>query len=295
MVGFQLAVFTDEISQDLDKALAVAREYNLDGVEIRSVWDRPPQALDHRDVAEVKRLINRSGLRVCSIGSPFLKCDVDSPDEYRQHLDILDRCIALADALRAPLIRGFTFWRKGPLGDYWDRILDHFPEPVRKIERAGLVLGIENEHSTFIGTGRDLARFLAAVDSPHLRAVWDPANSVHDVDGNEVPYPDGYEALRNWIAHVHIKDAGKNEAGKPVPACLGDGVIDLKGQLRALDRDGYEGFVSLETHWRPQALSDEELERPGGAHFSQEGEYATRRCLEWLEAALAEMGGAGKA
>jgi len=295
MVGFQLAVFTDEISQDLEKALAVAREFNLDGVEIRSVWDRPPQALDREEIAEARRLIDRAGLRVCSIGSPFFKCDIDSPEQYREHLDILDRCIGLADALGAPVIRGFTFWRTGDPGSRWQTILDHFLEPVRKIEAAGLMLGIENEHSTFIGTGRDLARFLAEIDSPHVRAVWDPANSVHDVAGNEVPYPDGYQAVRPWIQHVHIKDAGRDPQGKPIPVCLGDGVIDLKGQLRALDADGYEGFVSLETHWRPRALNEEELNRPGGSTFSEEGEYATRRCLEWLEAALAEMGGAAPA
>lgn len=295
MAGFQLAVFTDEISQDLEKALNVAREYRLDGVEIRSVWDRPPQALDRRDVAEIKRLVDQSGLRVCSIGSPFFKCDIDSAEECKEHLGILERCIALADALGAPVIRGFTFWRKGDLESHWQRILDHFPEPVRKIERAGLILGIENEHSTFIGTGRNLARFLAEVDSAHLRAVWDPANSVHDLEGNEVPYPDGYEAVKAWTDHIHIKDVAKDQDGKPFPVCLGDGVIDLKGQLRALERDGYKGFVSLETHWRPKALSEEELNRPGGDTFSEEGEYASRRCLQWLQAAVAEMGGSSTA
>jgi L-ribulose-5-phosphate 3-epimerase len=291
MAGFRLAVFTDEISQDLEKALGVVQEYALDGVEIRSVWDRPPQALDKKDIAEAKRLIDRAGLRVCSIGSPFFKCDIDSPEECREHLEILERCIGLADALGAPIIRGFTFWRKGDLESHWQRILDHFPEPVRKLERAGLILGIENEHSTFIGTGEKLARFLAEIDSPHVRAVWDPANSVHDIDDDEIPYPDGYEAIKQWVDHVHIKDADKDENGKPFPVCLGDGVIDMKGQLRALEEDGYRGYVSLETHWRPKALSEEELNRPGGATFSQEGEYATRRCLEWLHATLTEMGG----
>jgi len=291
MVGYRLAVFTDEISQDLEKALWVAREYALDGVEIRSVWDKPPQSLDREDVAEILRLVGRAGLQVCGIGSPFYKCDIDSPKECKEHLGILESCIALADALGAPVIRGFTFWRKPDLEGHWQSILDHFPEPVRMMEQSGLVLGIENEHSTFIGTGKVLARFLAEIDSPHVKAVWDPANSVHDLEGDEIPFPGGYEAVKPWLEHVHIKDADKDEKGNPFPVCLGDGVIDLEGQLEALEKDGYTGYVSLETHWRPKALNEEELNRPGGANFSKEGEYASRRCLEWLREKVAGIGG----
>ena len=40
MSGFRLGVITDEISQELSEALDVAEEFALDGVEIRSVWDR---------------------------------------------------------------------------------------------------------------------------------------------------------------------------------------------------------------------------------------------------------------
>ncbi|NIR00558.1 MAG: hypothetical protein GTN78_10215, partial [Gemmatimonadales bacterium] len=34
----KLAVFTDEVSQDLETALKLAVRYNLDGVELRTVW-----------------------------------------------------------------------------------------------------------------------------------------------------------------------------------------------------------------------------------------------------------------
>ena len=36
---------------------------------------------------------------------------------------------------------------------------------------------------------------------------------------------------------------------KPLWCPLGEGVIDWRGQMEALVRDGYNGWISLETHW----------------------------------------------
>jgi sugar phosphate isomerase/epimerase len=35
----------------------------------------------------------------------------------------------------------------------------------------------------------------------------------------------------------------------PLWCALGDGVVGWRGQVDALVRDGYEGWLSLETHW----------------------------------------------
>lgn len=44
---FKYGVITDEISQDFETALDVAAKYKLDGVEIRSVWDKSAHELDN--------------------------------------------------------------------------------------------------------------------------------------------------------------------------------------------------------------------------------------------------------
>ena len=50
------------------------------------------------------------------------------------------------------------------------------------------------------------------------------------------------------IVHVHAKDCHM-EGLTPVWGPLGTRAIDWKGQIAALLRDGYEGYLSLETHW----------------------------------------------
>ena len=59
------------------------------------------------------------------------------------------------------------------------------------------------------------------------------------------PFPDGYSYVRDRLIHVHRKDVdGEGNWTK-----VGTGKIDYRGQLRALDDDGYGGALSLETHY----------------------------------------------
>jgi sugar phosphate isomerase/epimerase len=48
---------------------------------------------------------------------------------------------------------------------------------------------------------------------------------------------------------LSLKDATKTTKGVEW-AAMGKGMIDWVGQYKALKRDGYHHFVSLETHWR---------------------------------------------
>ena len=76
------------------------------------------------------------------------------------------------------------------------------------------------------------------------------------------------------IGHVHCKDAIRKPGGGPEWACMGKGEIDFVGQFRALARDGYHGFVVLETHWHG----------PAGA------EESTRQSMAGMKAQLAQAG-----
>ena len=53
-------------------------------------------------------------------------------------------------------------------------------------EREGVILGLENEHACFIGTGAEAGRIAGAINSPHLKIVWDPGNAYF---AGETPYP----------------------------------------------------------------------------------------------------------
>ncbi|MGH9354350.1 MAG: TIM barrel protein, partial [Terriglobia bacterium] len=86
------------------------------------------------------------------------------------------------------------------------------------------------------------------INNPSLRGNWDPGNAVML---GEVPYPDGYNAVKGLFAHMHVKDARKDPTtGRLRWAPVGAGVIDWKGQIKAVLDSGYNGTMSLETHYR---------------------------------------------
>lgn len=278
---FKLSVITDEVSQDLEVAAKFAYRFNLDGIEIRSVWGKNPHKLIE-DISAIKKILRKYGLKVSAIASPFFKADINNEKEYVEHINILKKCIFLAKSLDTYIIRGFTFWRRNNLYEFLDKIIEKFQKPIEIVESEGVLLGIENEPSTFIGNGKELALFLDKLKTKNVKAIWDPGNDIWDPSG-EKPYPEGYNYIKKKIIHVHIKDGiRQGSEGKPECVILGEGEVDYTGQLRALKEDGYKGYLSLETHWRPKKLSKELLYKPGGENFSYLGEEASKICMQHL-------------
>ena len=280
---FKLSVISDEISQDFQRVVDVCQEFGVEQVEPRSVWDSPLHKLSDQQVAEMKRILDAAGMGVAAIASPFLKCDLGNEEQYQEHLGILRRCIEIARVLDTNIIRGFTFWKPGPAEAVWQQIIDAFDEPIAICEAEDVYLGIENEASTHIATAAEAERLYAALGSKRVQAIWDPANEVYAEDG-ELPFPDAFERMKPNLIHVHIKDAvhtpDADDPARCVPVGIG-GYINYHAQFKALMDMGYDGACSLETHWRPAADLDEDLlNRPGGAAFSEGGEYASRVCLE---------------
>ena len=284
----KLGVFTDEVSQDLDRAIKLAARFSVEGVEIRSVWNKPVQHLNDEEVSRIRGALDKAGLRVCAIASPVFKCELDDEPAHRDHLDYLRSCIRIAKALDTSIIRIFTFWKRGPSGPVWGKIKAGFRPAIPIAEEAGVTLGLENEASTYCATAAETKRFIEEMNSPALKVVWDPCNEVY-ADEGITPYPDAYRLVEPWLIHLHVKDAKRDPGAKEATIMpVGEGVVDWKGQFRELLTKGYGGYACLETHWRPQALTEEEMNRPGGESFSESGEYASAQCMESMISILAE-------
>lgn len=290
---FTRAVISDEISQDLDLAAGMAKQFGLNQLEIRTAWDVRIDNMSADELARVKDIAQRNGLGIVCLATPFLKCALGNEQEYQEHLQILRRSIRAAHALGAQIIRTFTFWKQGDLAPHFDEIVRLYAEPARIAAGEGVILGIENEPACYVGIGREAAEFIEAVKHPSVKAVWDPGNAYWT--GLEEAVPDGYQRIKPHIAHVHLKDVLRKD-GESAATVLGQGNVKIEEQLALLVRDGYTGCASLETHYRVKAhLSEEAVNRPGGSAFSEGGEEASRLCLEAWNQMMARLPDAARA
>lgn len=259
---FWLGVITDEVSQDIFEAAAFAECHGLECLEVRSVNNHSPFDFTDEDIADIQAAAKKYGLAVSAISAPLFKCNFSDPEAVKDHVRKFETCAQRAKELGASLIRGFDFWEEGVS-------LEDRAKAYRQIgeicEKYGIVCVVESDPSVHSNTPSKLAQLMKAIENPCIKALYDPGNEVW-VTGKASE--DGYDMLKAYIAHVHIKDAEIKE-GNPEAVKIGTGVVDYPAIFRKLFRDGYSGCVMLETHYRKNAeLTEEQLKLPGGSGFS---------------------------
>lgn len=281
---YKTAFISDEVSQDLPTAAGLAVRYGLDALEIRSVRERNPFQMTREDFRYVKSVCDDQGLAICAVASPLFKCHLDSQAEYEDHLAGLGRCIEAAHLWGTRLIRGFTFWRDGMGPESFPRIAERYQRAIRMAEEEDVIIVVESEPSVCTVNMQMLHDFLELLGSDRVAALWDPGNEVSD-PGTPPPYPVGFELLKPWIRHVHLKDA-RSTVGQDFyePALMGQGDVDFHGALKRLKAEGYQGYVSIETHYRmkKETFSESQLAQPQGSAFSDGGYEATSAYLDIL-------------
>jgi L-ribulose-5-phosphate 3-epimerase len=259
---FRIAAITDEFSPDLETALGSMAEIGMTGAELRMVFGKNVIDLTDDELDRAIGLVRARGMEIISIASPLLKCVLpDAPEvdaRFQQDMfaskhtfvdqpRLTARAFEIARRTGARIIRVFSYWRTVRPEACFERVVEALHGLAGQAAAHDLIIGLENEHACHIATGAETGRLLAAVDHPSLKIVWDPANAM--VSG-ERPFPDGYAKVPpGRIVHVHAKDCTIGENHKSTWVELGTGDIDWTGQIAALARDGYGGWISLETHW----------------------------------------------
>ena len=270
---FRVAVINDEISPDFDHVChVVSREFGLGWIELRSMWGKNTMDLNDAQITEAKKILAKYSLQVTDIASPLFKTDwPDAPRSpygskgdmhgadavaFKHQDEVLERSIALAKQFNTGKVRCFDFWRLDDVAPYRTTIDEKLRAAAEVAGKQDILLVLENEFECNTATGREAARTLNAIPTPHLALNWDPGNAV--MRGELDAFPAAWETIpKNRIHHCHVKNAVKNAEGKIEWAPVGTGYIDWTAQFRALRAMGYKDAVSLETHWHGAATPEE--------------------------------------
>jgi sugar phosphate isomerase/epimerase len=270
---FKITVINDEISPDFDHACYVAsHDFGMNWIELRSMWGKNVMSLSEAEIDESKKILAKYKLQVTDIASPLFKTDWPGAPKsqygskgdmhaaaeatFKQQDEILDKAIALAKQFNTDKVRCFDFWRLDDVSPYRAAIDEKLRSAAEFAGKQGVLLVLENEFECNTATGREAARTLNAIPSPHLALNWDPGNAI--MRGELDTFPTAWEMLpKNRIHHCHCKNAIKNAAGKIEWAPVDKGYIDWTAQFRALKQMDYHDAVSLETHWRGGGTPEE--------------------------------------
>ncbi len=250
----RISGFADEIAEDVDTQFRVLNKLDIRYFEPRGIDGKNIAELSDGEVAALKEKMERCGIKASSIGSPIGKIRLD--EDFQAHFEKFQRVVDIAERLEAGYIRMFSFYppeRPDSAAGEGDGAAHEWTagereEVICRLRRmtayAGerdVVLLHENEKGIYGDTAERCADLMRELGCRHFQAVFDPANFVQCGQDTK----EAYEAPRNFIAYVHVKDA-REEDGNVVPAGAGDGNVGhiLKGLLDS----GYEGYLSLEPH-----------------------------------------------
>ena len=256
----RISAITDEIGKTRDEAIAFAHQYGLKFVEIRN----PPG--DNREYftlsePEIKldavRFANE-GLKVSFINTSLLKFTWPGMEPVRRRPEDaaarekrlaaekarwdsreqdLDKAIRCAHTMGCDKVRVFTGTRVADPSTTFSRIAETLGAMAVKAEREKIHLLVENEASQNVATSAELAELMKLTPSGWIGMNWDP----HNAYGKETSFPDGYSLLpKKRILNVQVKAKGVMPESPEKE--------DWKGIVLALERDGYQGKIGLETH-----------------------------------------------
>ena len=133
----------------------------------------------------------------------------------------------------------------------WEKLKLLLEPAVQLAEDEGVTLVVETGNNAMVTSAYLARKLVGELGSDRLRVLWDPGNSLYCA---EPAYPDGYEALGDCLAHLHVKDLRVNIPKATVEQCrFGEGQMaaHFGDIVSALGRDGFQGVVSLESVYRP--------------------------------------------
>ncbi len=271
----KLGVITDGIDDDYERAVSVMSEVGAEYAELQLLWGKEVGEHSDAEIARIREINERAGIEVsCVSRRNFIGLPVSidpQSQEFQQHVDYFVKTMDMAAELDAPLVRIMTLSKVNTLWGYhgfdhwmsnnntsWSKFLRLMEIPVQMAADRGVTLCFETGTSQVITSGYLARRLVEDLGADNLKILWDVCNALYV---NETPFPDAYEEVREYLAHIHIKDWRADIIRSTVDAVpIGEGDLGpfLDPIARELRADKYEGTISLESVYRPDGGSWED-------------------------------------
>ena len=246
----KLSIVSDEISYDFESAVEIGCQWGLRNYELRLVWLERVPYIPQKGVDIIKKAIKDYQINITTLSPGLFKVPLNSEEMETHRKRLLQETFKLAREFNTDRVTIFGVKRspQDKEEDY-EQVIEIIGEAANLAKREGFTLMLENEPRWWTDTGENTAKIVRDVNSKVLKINWDLANAFST---GEVPYPVGYKFVKDYVINVHVKRAFKDKEGKIRYLTAGKGVIDWQGQIQALARDNYSGYIAIETHFEPK-------------------------------------------
>ncbi len=242
----QLSGIGDEAGASLQRQINAQQRLGWSRLELREIEGVRLDRLDDVKLNEVANEIDAAGLDVHVIASTIGDWSGTICDDFDADLRQLTRLFAVCERLEIKYIRIMSYPAGPACPRAWrSEVLRRVAELSRRATAQGVVLLHENCHGW---AGAEADRALTLIEhtaGSGLRLLFDIGNGVaHGYDGYRY-----LEQILPWVAHVHVKDAVRNEPdGKVNFSSPGEGEARLLDCIDLLLDSGYRGVFSIEPH-----------------------------------------------
>ncbi len=276
--GMNLLLWSGDLHEGLLPVLESLKEMGYDGVEL------PLFDLNVDKYAAWGKRLDDLGLERTGVTVRGEEDDPIHPDASVRAVGVANNKLALECCQAAGcthLVGPYHsalghFTGQGPTDDEWQWGVDSMREMADYAANVGVTLGIEclnRFECYFLNTYADGARFVADVDRPSCRLMYDTFHSNIE----EKSTPDAIRTCADVLCHVHISE---NDRSTP-----GQGNVRWKETFDTLKEVGYDGWMMIEAFglalpelvaatkiWRRMYETEEQLAREGLAFMKSQVE-----------------------
>ncbi len=239
---------------DLKKCFDLAKDAGFDGVEV-ALDEKGMISLEStkEDLLYVKSLAEESGIELYSVASGLYwtyNYTSENPENREKAKEITKKQLEVASVLGCDTILvvpgavNVAFEADGEIVDYdiaYKRALDALKELAPFAESLKVSIGVENVWNKFLLSPLEMRDFIDEIKSDYVGSYFDVGNVVYS------GYPEQWiKILGSRIKKVHFKDYRKSVGGLDGFVDILAGDVDYITVKNALDKIGYDGWVTGE-------------------------------------------------
>lgn len=221
---------------------SMAKDLGFNGIEVRGLGDEiysvKAKPFTDENIDKTVTKLNKLGLEIPCLSSG---CCLKFFDKHDEIIEEITQYAVLAGKLNTPYIRVLADLDPAPVDEVDDEKIVEILNEVIPVAKENNVTLLVETNGVYSDTKR-LKALLDKVNSPYVQALWDmhhPYRYMGETGQQTV------ENLGDYIKYIHVKDSVM-ENGELCYKLMGEGDIPIHEMLSALQKIGYDGYVSLE-------------------------------------------------